>query len=98
MGRTTNRKAPASATDPKTQPKKPSVKSLKKSIELVKREEETKGSSQSSQATGAEATVKVDSHVVGGGAFEVVYHEGKPLSIYLNWSDLKANHNKFYIV
>ena len=39
----------------------------------------------------------VDSHKSGKEFYEVVCTD-VPLSVYLNWSDLRNNHNKFYIV
>ena len=30
-------------------------------------------------------------------SFSVIHHEGKALSCYLMWSDIKDNHNKYYI-
>ena len=45
-----------------------------------------------------ESPSQVDSKVPGREGFEVVMHEGKYLSTYLNWSDLLKNHNKFYLV
>ena len=42
--------------------------------------------------------MQVDSHADNAASYKVAKDEnGVPLSIYLNWSDLKANHNKFYI-
>lgn len=36
--------------------------------------------------------------MAGRDGYEVATRDGTPLSIYLNWSDLRKNHNKFYIV
>jgi len=41
----------------------------------------------------------VDSHVPGGeNLYQVVEAFGVTYSIYLMWSDLKVNHNKYYVV
>ena len=42
---------------------------------------------------------QVDSHVPGGeNLYQVVEAFGVTYSIYLMWSDLKVNHNKYYVV
>ena len=95
MGRTQTRKAPAATASKTAKPlkavKKPTVTQLRKSIELVKKEEEANCARESFK-------IQVDSHKIGRSEYEVVVHEGTPLSVYLNWSDLRKNHNKFYIV
>ena len=85
-----NSKKGASATDPKSAPPKktakaPTLKQVKKVIELTRTDSAPK-------------TAQVDSHVPDAASYEVVSDKGQPCSVYLNWSDLKKNHNKFYIV
>ena len=41
--------------------------------------------------------VEVDSHVNMASSYKVVSVDGKALSTYMNWSDMKKNHNKFYV-
>lgn len=86
---------------------KPSVavvtkRTLKQNIELVIRKEEGKSSISCSQQSAA-AVAKVDRFVAGADGYEVAVGEGPAysgvaLSATLNWSDLKRNHNKFYIM
>ena len=83
----------ASATDAKSGAKKADavLNTVKKTIELVATKV-SKNSSDNSNAT-------VDSHVPNAHLYEVAKNDssGEALSTYLNWSDLKKNHNKFYI-
>ena len=44
------------------------------------------------------AEVSVDDHVPYPSAFKVSRKDGKDFSVYLMMSDIKNNHNKFYIV
>ena len=90
MNRINSKKSGASATNPKSAlPKKtakaPTLKQVKKVIEQAKPDSDTN-------------TVQVDSHMPDAGNYVVVEDKGTPCSVYLNWSDLKKNHNKFYIV
>lgn len=54
--------------------------------------------STSTNASPTEKSTQVDSHVPNNGAYEVVVENGKVYSTYLMWSDMKNNHNKYYIV
>jgi len=45
-----------------------------------------------------EKSASVDSHVPNRDDYEVVTVQGVPQSWHLMWSDLRKNHNKFYIV
>lgn len=49
-------------------------------------------------STSQKVKVEVDDHVPGRERFEVISEDGRTLSVYLMWSDLKNNHNKFYIL
>ena len=49
-------------------------------------------------STTVSADVEVDDHNPSRKNYKVVTHNGRPLSVYLMWSDLKENHNKFYII
>ena len=85
-----NSKKGASATDPKSAPPKktakaPTMKQVKKVIEQAK-------------SDSGPNTAQVDSHFSDAANYEVASDKGQPCSVYLNWSDLKKNHNKFYIV
>ena len=42
--------------------------------------------------------VEVDDHNPNRADFKVINSNGRDLSVYLMWSDLKNNHNKFYII
>ena len=95
MGRTSGKQANAAATNQKGAAKKAdkTVENMKKSIEMVvKTDAKNNASTGSSSAT-------VDSHVPLASTYEVARDPTGTgtLSTYLNWSDLKKNHNKFYI-
>ena len=92
MNRVNSKKSGPSVTNPKSGPPKktketkaPTLKQVKKVIEQEKAETETN-------------TAQVDSHLPNADSYFVVEDKGVPCSVYLNWSDLKKNHNKFYIV
>ena len=88
MGKTSKHASAASATQQKGGPKKVAdMNELHKTVKVM------------AAGTGAAAAEsgRVDSKMVGRDNYEVVVHEGKAMSIYLNWADMKANHNKFYI-
>lgn len=89
MGRTSNKSSNPSATMQKSMPKK--VANMKDMHAEVKKQLAVDPSADESPS-------QVDSKVPGKEGYEVVMHEGKYLSMYLNWSDLKKNHNKFYLV
>ena len=89
MGRTSNKKSNSSAANQKSMPKK--VATMQDMHEEVKKQLAVDPSADESPS-------QVDSKVPGREGFEVVMHEGKYLSTYLNWSDLRKNHNKFYLV
>ena len=69
----------------------------KLAIELVRKNEESKSPSCSQNSTAVATSAEVDSHLNNASTYEVIVHEGKPLSTYMNWSDMKKNHNKFYV-
>ena len=92
MGKTSNHKSNSSATDAKRGAKKASnnLSTVKKTIDLVVKRE-SKNALDDKSAT-------VDSHAPGASQYVVAQDEnGQALSTYLNWSDLKKNHNKFYV-
>ena len=96
MGRTSTAKSNPSATSKKgSAPKRVSsdVDKMKKSIELVVKNDKTSPTNDSKSAQ------QVDSHVPNASMYEVATDSATSttLSTYLNWSDLKKNHNKFYI-
>lgn len=49
-------------------------------------------------STATDVKVEVDDHNPNRKSYTVITHNGRPLSAYLMWSDLKDNHNKFYII
>ena len=69
--------------------KQPDVNASVKKIIETKLAEDTQGDAK---------TAAVDSHVPGGSNYRVHQEDGTIYSVYLMWSDLKANSNKFYII
>ena len=66
------------------------LSTVKETIDLVVKKESKNASDNTS--------AQVDSHVSGASKYVVAKDvNGQALSTYLNWSDLKKNHNKFYI-
>ena len=51
-----------------------------------------------SQENEEQGIMPVDQYVSGASGYTVVKQDGKYLSCYLMWSDVKDNHNKFYIM
>lgn len=93
-------KQAATKADSKSAPAKKvtaaSMRQVKKQIEQQLAPVATQNLAQDGNAV--DKSTQVDSFVPGGAAYEVVVDNGKVYSTYMMWSDMKNNHNKYYIV
>lgn len=96
MARTKQTKRPV--TNSKAPPKKAALKGKKQTVRQIRSTIEKALIPAKAEPAVGKNNAQVDSHVPGATSATVVVDGGVACSAYLNWSDLKNNHNKFYIV
>ena len=99
--KTTKQTATKANTTKTAPPKKvtaASMRQVKKQIEQKLTPVVTQSQASTNSDASIEKSTQVDSFVPNGAAYEVVVDNGKVYSTYMMWSDMKNNHNKYYIV